>query len=61
MYHVRGDPARLTLHEVFSRSVLVIGYHDLGLTIGILLVLIHPPTPLASCSLRWNPALSQWR
>src|SRR6266487_5748310 len=58
--HVCGDPARLALHEVFSRSILVIGYHDLGLAIGILLVLI-PLTPLASCSLRWNPALSQWR
>ena len=41
--HVRGDPARLALHEVFSRSILVIGYHDLGLAIGILLVLIHQP------------------
>src|SRR5438093_1964736 len=41
--HVRGDPARLALHEVFSRSILVIGYHDLDLAIGILLVLIHQP------------------
>jgi hypothetical protein len=34
--HVRGDPARMALHEVFSRSILVIGYHDLDLAIGIL-------------------------
>jgi len=44
--HVRGDPARLALHEVFSRSILVIGDHDLGLAIGILLVLIHQPHKL---------------
>ena len=41
--HVRGDPAHLALHEVFSRSILVIGYHDLGLAMGIVLVLIHQP------------------
>src|SRR5438552_16879760 len=39
--HVRGDPARLTVHEVSSRSILVIGDHDLGLPVGILHVLIH--------------------
>ena len=41
--HLRGDPARLALHEVFSRSILVTGYHDPGLAVGILLVLIHQP------------------
>jgi len=39
---VRNAP-RLALHEVFSRSMLVIGYDDLGLAIGILLVLTHQP------------------
>src|SRR5438045_9012689 len=39
--HVRGDPAPLALHVVFSRSILVIGYPDLYLAMGILLVLSH--------------------
>jgi hypothetical protein len=41
--HVSGDTARLTRHIIFSSSVLVIGYYNLGLALGILLVLIKQP------------------